>query len=77
MSQQLLLRFDAFDQTRFDDDAETRAAAGLTLLQLWTAEGATRWALFSVNDAAKARNWLSETRALGHGPAESHFLRTA
>ncbi len=54
MSQQLLLRYDSFDRTRFDDEAENRANAGLTLLQLWLEDSAAHWALFSVNDIDKA-----------------------
>ncbi len=77
MSQQLLLRYDSFDRTRFDDEAENRANAGLTLLQLWLEDSAAHWALFSVNDIDKAKSWLKQDAALGHGPAAEHFLRTA
>ncbi|EPX85504.1 hypothetical protein [Salipiger mucosus] len=77
MSTQLLLRFDSFDQEAFDSDAENRAHAGLTLLQMWREGSATRWALLSVNDGEKARAWLDQAKALGHGPAEAHFLETA
>ena len=77
MSQQLLLRYDSFDAGRFDAEAETRAQAGLTLLQLWTEGSAAHWALFTVNDAEKAQNWLSQEASLGHGPSASHMLSTA
>ncbi|MCA0964215.1 hypothetical protein [Salipiger bermudensis] len=78
MATQLLLQFPSFDPSEFDSDAENRANAGLTLLQRWTEEsGSGQWLLFSVNDIPKAKNWLETSSALGHGPAASHFLRTA
>ncbi|MBN7786818.1 hypothetical protein JYP51_17960 [Ponticoccus gilvus] len=76
MTTQLLLKYDSFDQSAFDADAEARGQAGLTLLQLWT-EGAARWALFTVNDKGKAQNWLSKETALTHPPSAAHLLETA
>ncbi|MHA6326224.1 hypothetical protein [Roseivivax sp. CAU 1753] len=77
MSHQLLVRYATFDRADFDDDAENRGNAGLSLLQLWRSEGGAHWALFQVNDVDKARGWLDKSGALGHGPSESHFLETA
>ncbi len=77
MSHQLLTRYATFDRSAFDADAENRSNAGVSLLQLWRGNGDTHWALFDVNDAAKARAWLEKTTALDHGPTESHFLETA
>ena len=77
MSQQLLLRYASFDRSAFDADAENRGTAGVSLLQLWRAEGGTHWALFAVNDRDKAKVWLDKTAALGHGATDSHFLETA
>ncbi|SDE67976.1 hypothetical protein SAMN04488105_106111 [Salipiger thiooxidans] len=75
---QLLLRYTSFDAGQFDGDAENRGNAGLTLLQRWQeTDGAATWLLFSINDADKARSWLSQADSLGHAPAEAHFLRTA
>ena len=76
MTQQLLARYDSFDRAAFDGDAENRSNAGVSLLQLWRGSG-SHWALFGINDADKARDWLDKTAALGHGPAEHHFLETA
>lgn len=75
---QLLLRYDSFDSDHFEGDAENRANAGLSVLQRWeAAEGSAVWILLSVNDPEKANGWLSQDKALGHGPSEAHFLRTA
>lgn len=76
MSHQLLTRYAAFDQAAFDSDAENRANAGLSLLQLWRGDTG-HWALFSLHDRDTARAWLDKAAALGHGPSESHFLETA
>ncbi len=70
--------FDAWKRD-FDNAVEDRAQAGLTLLQLWREAdgGAGRpFALFEVNDKAKARAWLDKERGLGADIA-AHFLRTA
>lgn len=80
---QLLCQFETEDydawRRDFDDDAENRMHAGLTLLQLWReADGAAGapFALFEVNDQGKARAWLDKERGLGAHIA-AHFLRTA
>ena len=76
MSQQLLLRFDNFDKAAFDDDAENRANAGLSVLQLWQEGSTAHWALLQVNDKGKAQGWIDKTSSLGHGPSGHHFLTT-
>ncbi|MGY9049407.1 hypothetical protein P775_22510 [Puniceibacterium antarcticum] len=76
MSHQLLARYDSFDKTAFDGDAENRSTAGVSLLQLWHATTGSHWALFNISDADKARAWLDKTAALGHGPTEHHFVET-
>jgi hypothetical protein len=64
-------------------DGEDQALAGLTRLQLWTEDTSAVWALFEVNDRAKAEAWLSRATADTHGrPAQvtaskAHFLTTA
>lgn len=66
----------------FDADAEDRANAGLTLLQLWREGGEAVWALYSVSNPVKARDYLSgaakvfESQA-GVTSAEIHMLETA
>lgn len=89
MALQLLCRFDTTDASAWQDafraDAEDQRNAGLTLLQLWQdADGpATFWALFEVNDRAKADGWLTRAKAdtagrrAGVSDAQAHFLRTA
>ncbi|MGR3496370.1 hypothetical protein [Citreimonas sp.] len=76
MSLQLLAHYTSFDQAQFDDHAESRGQAGLTLLQRWKADDGSQWALFSVNDQGKAADWLDREGALDHGPSAHHFLRT-
>uniref|UniRef100_UPI0035C813B1 hypothetical protein n=1 Tax=Citreimonas sp. TaxID=3036715 RepID=UPI0035C813B1 len=76
MSLQLLAHYTSFDQSQFDDHAESRGQAGLTLLQRWKADDGSQWALFSVNDQGKAADWLDREGALDHGPSAHHFLRT-
>jgi len=62
----------------FDADAEGRAQAGLTLLQLWRdADAPSRAiALFEVNDKARAKAWLDRERGLG-AALSATFLNTA
>lgn len=68
-------------KTAFDAAAENRGHAGLTLLQLWREGGDAVWALYSVSNPAKARDYLSgsakvfETQA-GVTSAEIHMLET-
>ncbi|WP_375174501.1 hypothetical protein [Pseudooceanicola sp.] len=64
-------------------DTEDQALAGLTRLQLWTEDTTAVWALFEVNDRAKAEGWLTRATADTHGrPSQvtastAHFLATA
>lgn len=64
------------------DDAEDQASAGLTRLQLWTEGSSAVWALFEVNDRAKAEGWLTRATADTHGrragvtASTAHFLVT-
>jgi len=48
MTTQLLLRYDSFDRAAHDAEAEDRADAGLTQLQLWREDTGAHWALFEV-----------------------------
>lgn len=78
---QLLTRHDIPDfaawKTGFDAHAETRAQAGLTLLQMWrSADGPGAVCLFEVADRARAQAWLDTETGLGH-PITGQFLRTA
>ncbi|WP_425052992.1 hypothetical protein [Psychromarinibacter sp. S121] len=85
---QMLCRiaFEDFDRWKsaFDDDAERRGQAGLTVLQIWRETGTTdtAWVLFGVNDPKKARAYadglrtdLMEGRA-GVTTSETHMLDT-
>lgn len=69
-------------KTAFDADAEDRAHAGLTLLQLWREGAGSVWALYSAGDAARARDYLTgagkvfESQA-GVTATEIHLLETA
>ena len=83
---QLIIRYSLQDHTRFrtafDADAEDRGNAGLTLLQLWTEDAGHAWALFQVNDAKAARDWLQAGAQVfasqaGVGATDAHFLETA
>lgn len=86
MATQILVRYDIADaarfRTAFDADAEDRAAAGLSLLQLWR-EGTDRiWALYQTGDAKRARDYLSGAAAVFNSQAgvtgtELHVLETA
>ncbi len=79
---QLLAQFDTpgFDtwKAAFDDDAEDRMQAGLTLLQMWRGadETASVVCLFKVNDRARAQTWLDKERGFG-AALTAQFLRTA
>lgn len=46
-------------RSAFDADAEDRGRNGLSLLQLWREDDANAWALYQVNDARAARDYLS------------------
>lgn len=68
--------FDAW-KSDFDDAAEIRMQAGLTLLQMWRGADLPHQVtcLFEVNDRDKAQDWLA--RETGFGQAvTAHFLRT-
>lgn len=43
----------------FDADAEDRGRNGLSLLQLWRENDSSAWALYQVNNANSARDYLS------------------
>ena len=62
----------------FDAHTETRAAAGLTLMQLWRdADDATHAvALFDVHNRAAAQDWLKAQATLGHA-ITARFVKTA
>lgn len=83
---QLIIRYGIQDYTRFrtafDADGEDRGHAGLTLLQLWTEDAGHAWALFQVNDAKSARDWLTGAAQVfasqaGVTATDAHFLETA
>ncbi len=52
--------------TAFDNDAESRRNAGLTVLQVWKEQDSDTQAfvLLEVKDRAKAESWLSRSNAL-------------
>lgn len=61
----------------FDAHAETRAQAGLTLMQLWRdVEGTGVTALFEVNDRGRAQKWL-DAESQTEGSVTGRFMRTA
>ncbi|WP_265500674.1 hypothetical protein [Paracoccus beibuensis] len=83
---QLIVRYTASDPARFraafDADAEDRGRNGLSLLQLWREGDGHAWALFQVNDAEAARDYLQtgakifESQA-GVTASQAHFVETA
>ena len=72
-------------RTAFDGDTESRANAGLSVLQIWTEDDApgTVWVLFDVNDPARGRAFATGGQSRLHAEragvtaAEWHFVRTA
>jgi hypothetical protein len=78
----LLCHFDTPDfaawKSAFDDDAEDRRLAGLTLLQMWrSADRASAVVcLFEVNDRAKAEDWVAKETGFG-AALTPEFLRIA
>lgn len=78
---QLLIDYTASDyaawQSDFDAEAENRANAGMTLLQMWRGadDASAITCLFEVNDRDRASAWLDKTAALGGGGA-ARFLKT-
>ncbi len=85
---QLIVHYDVTDITKwkaaFDDDAEARRDAGLTVLQVWKDPDSTQRAavLLDVNDRARAQKWLDRSDALSVDDAQTvtatsaHFLET-
>lgn len=79
---QLIVTFSTggFDTWKADYDAhaETRADAGLTMLQMWRdADDPDRAVvLYEVSDRARAEDWLRQQTAL-KGGAAARFLKTA
>ncbi len=64
-------------KTAFDEGAENRRLAGLTVMQIWRgADSTDAHVLMQANDRAKAQAWVDKTAALGE-PVTAHFLRTA
>lgn len=69
-------------KTAFDSDAEDRGNNGLSVLQLWREDGGSVWALFSINDQAKAKDYLNGAAGVFHSQAgvtgtSFHFVETA
>ncbi|MES2665930.1 MAG: hypothetical protein V4712_07505 [Pseudomonadota bacterium] len=65
-------------KTAFDADAENRAAAGLTMMQIWRGadDAGEVTVLFSVSDRKRAQDWLDKEAGFGR-TATAHFLKTA
>ncbi|KAF0677357.1 DUF3303 family protein [Profundibacterium mesophilum] len=69
----------------FETDREAQAAAGLSLLQMWHAEGDPNaiWLLFEVSDRDRAQAWVDSPQSALHatraGIIDSavHFLQIA
>ncbi|MFD2740371.1 hypothetical protein ACFSUD_12360 [Sulfitobacter aestuarii] len=76
--------FDAW-KTAFDDDADARREAGLTVLQIWRdADSDSRaFVLLGLTDRPRAQAWLDRSEALRSDDAgtvtatTAHFLATA
>ena len=68
--------FDAF-KSAFDQEAEKRMDAGLSLLQMWRDpdDANAVLCLFDVNDRARAQNWLDAERQTGQSMT-GRFLKT-
>lgn len=69
-------------KTAFDADAEDRGNNGLSLLQLWRADNGNAWALYQVNNAKTAREYLDGAAAVFNSQAgvtgtEFHMVETA
>lgn len=72
-------------KSAFDKDAEDRGQNGLSLLQLWRDSGASStsaWALYQVNNAAAAKEYLSGAAQVFNSQAgvravETHLVETA
>jgi hypothetical protein len=63
----------------FDDQAERRGRAGLSLLQIWRDLDApdTVLLLFEATDRDRAEAYLKERDQMGHGLGAATFLSTA
>ncbi|AGT09654.1 hypothetical protein [Paracoccus aminophilus] len=66
----------------YDDHAEDRGNNGLSLLQLWRESGTSAWALYQVNDAKAAKDYLSGAAGVfnslaGVSAVEIHLVETA
>ncbi|SDG49357.1 hypothetical protein [Sulfitobacter delicatus] len=67
---QMICHFDVTDfaiwKQAFDDDAEARRDAGLSVLQIWQhADSSTKASvLLDVNDRKRADDWLTRSNAL-------------
>ncbi len=66
----------------FDNDAEDRDNAGLSLLQLWREDNGNAWALYQVNNAKAARDYLQGAAGVfnsqaGVTSADFHMVETA
>ncbi|WP_299838527.1 hypothetical protein [uncultured Paracoccus sp.] len=69
-------------KTAFDNDAEDRDTAGLSLLQLWREDNGNAWALYQVNNAKAARDYLQGAAGVfnsqaGVTSADFHMVETA
>lgn len=57
-------------------DAEPLGDAGLSLLQIWKAEGGAVLVLFEVHNRPRAEAWLAQQAAFGKDMS-AQFLQTA
>lgn len=83
---QMLVHYDIADfaafKTAFDNDSEDRGNNGLSLLQLWSEGADNAWALFTVNNPARAKAYLDGAAAVFNSQAgvtsvKVHSLKTA
>ncbi|MDO5614356.1 MAG: hypothetical protein Q4G14_14085 [Paracoccus sp. (in: a-proteobacteria)] len=69
-------------KSAFDADAEDRGAASLNLLQLWRESDSSAWALYTVADTKRAREYLDGAAGVFNSQAgvtgtAFHFVETA
>ena len=86
MTNQIIARYDIADyaqfRTEFDNDAENRGNASLSVLQIWR-EGQTRvWVLYQIADGKRAMDYLDGAGKVfdsqaGVSSAEFHVVQTA
>lgn len=83
---QMIVHYTIADYARFkpafDADAEDRGRNGLTLLQLWRESDQSAWALYQVNDAKTAQDYLADAAGAfnsqaGVSATSAHLLETA